>query len=145
MQKRVSIKSYLEVLERIQQKLQGWKVMCLSLATRVTLIKAVTSSIPTYVMQTLTLPKCLCGKIDRCQRQFLWGSTKDHKRIHKVQWDNVCKAKHEEGLGIRQMKPFNNAMLAKQAWRVITKEDNLSTKFLEPNMCVQSQHPQAWL
>lgn len=34
-------------------------------------------------------------------------------------------------MGIRQMKQFNNALLAKQTWRLLTNEDNLSMKILQ--------------
>lgn len=70
-QSRVSRKTYGDVLERVQQKQRGWKANCLSLEARVTLIKAIKSAIPSYVMQTSTIPKGICDQIDKHQRQFL--------------------------------------------------------------------------
>lgn len=66
-QVRVKKSTYLEVLERVQQKLQGWKAECLSLAARTTLIKSVTLTMPSYVMQTALLPKSITDSIDKCQ------------------------------------------------------------------------------
>lgn len=65
-QQRVTMNTYKQDLERIQTKLQGWKSRVLSLAAQVTLIKAVTSSVPSYVMQTTFLPKGICNQIDQC-------------------------------------------------------------------------------
>lgn len=84
LQKRVTGRTYNEVLERMQQKLQGWKSRCLSMAGRVTLIKAVTSVVPSHIMQTTALPKDICDKMDRCQRQFLWGSTERNGEFIKL-------------------------------------------------------------
>lgn len=121
----------MEVLEPVQQKLKGWKARCLSFATRTTLIKAVTSAIPSYVMQTASIPWNICDKIDKCQWSFLWGSTTEQRRLHKVKWEVVCKTKTAGGLGIRKMKVFNNAMLAKLSWRVARGDKNLSIQVLK--------------
>lgn len=58
-QSRISNSIYTEVLERVQNKLQGWKTRVLSIEARVTLAKVVISAIPTYVMQTASRPKGL--------------------------------------------------------------------------------------
>lgn len=55
----------------------------------------------------------------------------NRKKIHKVRWELVCNPKHEGGLGIRQMRPLNNALLAKKTWKVLSGEDNLSIKILQ--------------
>lgn len=134
-QKSVTKGMYNEVPERFQHKLQGWKSKCLSMAGRVTMIKAVTSAIPTHIMQTTALPKGICDKMDRCQRQFLWGSSTEKRRIHKVGWTKICKPKNQGGLGIRKMNEFNKALLSKLAWRVVSKDDNLSMTVLRNKYC----------
>ena len=53
------------VLERVKQKLAGWKANLLSLASRAVLIQASTSTIPAYIMQSMALPKKLIDNIDR--------------------------------------------------------------------------------
>ena len=53
------------ILDRVKQKLAGWKANLLSLAGRTVLIQASTSTIPTYVMQCTDLPKKLLDNIDR--------------------------------------------------------------------------------
>ncbi|KAL0293283.1 UNVERIFIED_CONTAM: putative mitochondrial protein [Sesamum radiatum] len=40
-------------------------------------------------------------------------------------WRKVCRAKDEGGLGFRNLKAFNQAMLAKQLWRIATRPDSL--------------------
>lgn len=97
------------------------------MAGRLTLIKAVTSAIPSHLMQTAAIPKGGCDKMDRCQRQFLWGSTNEKRKMHKVNWKKVCKPKNLGGLGIRKMYNVNKALLAKASWKVVSNDDSLST------------------
>ena len=58
------------------------------------------STIPNYIMQYMALPKKLLDNIDRVNRNFLWGSTNEAKKVHWVGWHKVTKSKEEGGLGI---------------------------------------------
>ena len=49
------------------------------------------------------------SKIEKIQRDFLWGESK----IHLVGWDKVCAPKVNGGLGIRKLTTFNKALLGK--------------------------------
>lgn len=80
LEKRVNRNTYNEVLERIQQ---SWKSRCLFMAGRVTLIKAVTSAFSSHIMQTTSTPKGICEKMDKCQRQFLWGNSTEKGKFIK--------------------------------------------------------------
>ena len=53
------------VLNRVKQKLSGWKVSMLSLAGCQVLIQASSVAIPTYVMQCSYLPGRIFDGIDR--------------------------------------------------------------------------------
>lgn len=85
------------IVEKVQKRLAGWKANCISLAGRRTLVQAVTSTIPNYAMQTMSLPIKLCDKIDKLNRDFLWGDSDNKKKIHLVKWRNVCKPKKHGG------------------------------------------------
>lgn len=59
------------VLDRIKQKLVGWKANLLSMAGRVMLIQASTSAVLAYTMQCVALPGKLLENIDRANQNFL--------------------------------------------------------------------------
>lgn len=44
-----------------------------------------------------------------------------------VAWDNICTPKCEGGLGLRQMKCWNKAHLAKHIWHICTNHEDLWT------------------
>ena len=58
------------VLDRVKKKLAGWKANLLSMAGRVVLIQASSSTILNYVMQYAALPNKILNGIDRVNRNF---------------------------------------------------------------------------
>ena len=72
------------VLERVKQKLVGWKANLLSFAARTILVQASSSTIPAYVMQCNAFLGKLLDNIDKVNRNFLWGSLKSVKKMHWV-------------------------------------------------------------
>ena len=59
------------VLDRVKQKLSGWKASMLSLVGRQVLIQAPLTTIPAYVMQCSYLPSRILDGIDRVNCNFL--------------------------------------------------------------------------
>uniref|UniRef100_A0A2N9HP80 Reverse transcriptase domain-containing protein n=1 Tax=Fagus sylvatica TaxID=28930 RepID=A0A2N9HP80_FAGSY len=113
------------IVERVQAKLSSWKAKLLSPAGRMVLIQSVTSAIPSYYMQTNALPSSVCNKLDRLNRNFLWGSSEEKKKMHMVGWEKVCRTKSLGGLGLYACKPRNIALLAKLNWRLLQEKDAL--------------------
>ena len=63
----------------------------------------------------------MANKIEKLQRDFLWGDSK----IHLVGWDKVCAPIANGGLGIRKLTTFDKALLGKWLWRFGKEEDRL--------------------
>ncbi|XP_019159923.1 PREDICTED: uncharacterized protein LOC109156526 [Ipomoea nil] len=56
--------------------------------------------------------------------RYWWDSGTD-RRIHWKAWDKLCVPKKYGGLGFKDLRAFNLAMLGKQAWRMLTKPESL--------------------
>ena len=72
------------IIEKFEKKLSGWKSMYLSKGGRLTLIKSVLSSIPTYFLSLFPLPSSVAFKLEAIQRNFLWGSFGSDFKFHLV-------------------------------------------------------------
>ena len=105
------------ILERVEKKLFGWKRLYLSKGGRLTLLKSTLSSLPTYYLSLFTIPQHITDRLERIQRNFLWGSSNDVFRYPLVAWDKVVWPVEIGGLGIRKIGLFNQALLGKWLWR----------------------------
>ena len=105
------------ILEKMERKLSGWQRMYLSKGGRVTLIKSTLSSLPTYYLSLFPIPKSVALRIDKIQRDFLWGGMGEGKKFHLVNWNQVCQPLSSGGLGFRNLRVFNRALLGKWLWR----------------------------
>jgi hypothetical protein len=119
------------IQDKVWKKLKGWKEKNLSFAGRGTLIKVVAQAIPTYLMSCFLLPKGLCNQLDSMISKFWWGSTTDRRKIHWVNWKKTCKQKKMGGMGFRDLGVFNEALLAKQGWRIMTEPTSLMATVLK--------------
>ncbi|RVW55567.1 Transposon TX1 uncharacterized 149 kDa protein [Vitis vinifera] len=115
------------VEERMRRKLARWKRQYLSKGGRITLIKSTLASIPIYQMSIFRMPT---KRLDKLQRDFLWGGGNTGRKIHLINWKVVCTQKEKGGLGIRRMGLLNKALLGKWIWRFAVEKDVLWKKVI---------------
>lgn len=53
-----------------------------------------------------------------------------YKSMHWLSWDKLCRSKKEGGLGFCSLGSFNQALLSKQAWRLIENPYSLASRVL---------------
>jgi len=62
---------------------------------------------------------------------YWWGSSADSSRIHWQSWEHLTKPKAKGGMGFRDLRLFNLAMLGKQGWRLMERPDSLCARVLK--------------
>ncbi|KAM1776455.1 hypothetical protein ACFX15_042380 [Malus domestica] len=82
-------------------------------------------------MSVFKFPKAVCHDLDSLIAEFWWGSVGDHRKTHWVSKHTLGLSKKDEGLGFRNFGDFNDALLAKQCWRLIHNPDSLWAKVLK--------------
>ena len=76
------------------------------------------------------MPKSVAKRLDKLQRDFLWGGGNTGRKIHLINWKVVCTQKEKGGLGIRRMGLLNKALLGKWIWRFAVEKDVLWKKVI---------------
>jgi hypothetical protein len=113
------------ILEKMERRLSGWQKLYLSKGGRLTLLRSTLSSLPTYFLSLFTIPISVAHRIEKLQRDFLWGGMGNDSTHHLMGWDKVCTPKAKGGLGIRSLVLLNKALLGKWLWRFGLEENNL--------------------
>lgn len=92
------------------------------------MIKAVAQAIPSYTMSIFKLPLILSKQLQAMIVNFWWGATGSEKKIHWRKWKLLCQSKYNGGLRFRNVVFFNQSLLAKQAWRILTEPHSLASR-----------------
>lgn len=117
--------------EKLDNKLPGWKEKLLSQAGKEVLIKAVAQAIPTYTMSVFKFPDSLCDDMTGMIHRFWWGQKNGQNKMAWLSWKKMCAPKEKGGLGFRDLKAFNLALLAKQGWRLQNNPHSLVYRVLK--------------
>lgn len=123
--------TYGYLVERAVKKMQGWKAKELSYGGREIMIKSVVQAIPSYVMSCFLLPIQFCNKVNSHIRRFWWSGDPTESKIHWIKGEELCKPKWQGGMGFRDLRDFNLALLAKQAWRIINNPNAYWVRMLK--------------
>ena len=101
----------------MEKKLSGWKRLYLSKGGRLTLLKSILSSFPTYYLSLFTIPVVVADRLECIQRKFLWGSSEECFKHALLAWEKVCSPLEMGGLRVGKSIHFNQALLGKWLWR----------------------------
>ena len=94
-------------------------------------MKSELQALPTFTMGVFKMSLSFCEKYERLIREFWWGQEDGHHKVHWMAWDKLTKPKRGGGIGFRDMHLFNQALLARQGWRLLQKPDSLCAKVLK--------------
>ncbi|KAL0440276.1 UNVERIFIED_CONTAM: putative mitochondrial protein [Sesamum latifolium] len=67
---------------------------------------------------------------------FFWHQD-NSKKIHWLAWRKLCISKGEGVLGFRSLQEFNQALLCKQTWRIVTNPYSLLSRMLSARYSAQ--------
>ncbi|GMI83381.1 hypothetical protein HRI_002007400 [Hibiscus trionum] len=110
---------------------EGWSSKFLSAGGKEVFIKSVLQSIPMYAMSCFLLPKSFCRELEAIAAKFWWQKSKEKRGIHWCDWSFLRKLKDSGGMGFRDLRKFNIALLAKQGWRLMSNPSSLVSRLLK--------------
>ena len=100
---------------------------------------------PLYSFSCFKIPEAVCNKLDAITRAFWWGHNPGERKFHLINWDTLCQPKARGGLGLKKSSLVNQAMIAKQYWRIQNYPNSLMAKTFKakyfPTSSLQNYKP----
>ena len=73
------------------------------------------TNLSVYLMSLFRMPMNVSSRLEKIQKDFVWGSSSIKRKIHLIKWENVCQCKMKGGLGIISLILMDKALLSKWA------------------------------
>ncbi|GJV63547.1 RNA-directed DNA polymerase, eukaryota [Tanacetum coccineum] len=113
------------IIQKFSSKLSAWKARLLSVGGRLSLIRSVLSSLPTYFMSIYLTPVAIRKKLESLRNKFFIGGDICERKMTWVKWDQCLASKKEGGLGIGSIYGLNIGLLFKWVWRFLCNHSDL--------------------
>ncbi|XP_058749172.1 uncharacterized protein LOC131622119 [Vicia villosa] len=116
------------VKDQIWKKINSWRGRPISKAGKEVMIKSVLQAIPSYIMSLFILPEGMVSDIEKMLNSFWWGGGSNQNGIRWMKWGNLTGSKEEGGIGFRDLRTFNLAMVAKRGWHLLSNPHSLVSR-----------------
>ena len=94
-------------------------------------------------MNCFKLPASLCNELNSLIRNFWWGQREKERKLAWIAWEKMCTPKAERGMGFKDLRAFNLALLAKQGWRLTQNIESLAHRVLKARYFPESNFLEA--
>ncbi|CAA7028978.1 unnamed protein product [Microthlaspi erraticum] len=100
---------------------------------------------PVFSMSCFKLPANVTDEISNLLMRFWWDKGDRNKGIPWVAWKRLQFSKKDGGLGFRDLPRFNDALLAKQAWRLLKHPDTpfarlMKARYYKDTSILEAKH-----
>jgi hypothetical protein len=83
------VKEFKNIIDRVEKRLQDWKLKFLSKTRKEVLLKVVVQAILMYSMRVFLMPKMLCSNINSLMQKFWWGHLSNSSQIPWMSWSRM--------------------------------------------------------
>lgn len=95
------------------------------------MLKSVALAMLVYSMSCFKLLKGVISEIDSLLMNYWWSRDSEKRGIPWISWKRLQYSKRDGGLGFKDLEKFNDALLAKHAWRIINNPDSLFARIMK--------------
>ncbi|PWA73265.1 RNA-directed DNA polymerase, eukaryota [Artemisia annua] len=125
------IEDWREVIDKVKCRLSKWKMKCLSIGGRLTLLKSVLGAMPIFNMSIFKVPAKVLKMLESIRGRFFNGHESDSRKAYWIKWDKVLANKDKGGLGVSSFFALNRGLMFKWVWRFLNNESSLWKKVIK--------------
>ena len=92
-------------------------------------------------MNCFKLLDSLCNELNSMMRNVWWGQHDKERKLAWIALEKMCIPKADGGMGFKDLKASNLALLAKQGWQITKTQNLLLTECLKLST---SHRPISW-
>ncbi|CAH1435589.1 unnamed protein product [Lactuca virosa] len=122
-----------QLVGKIKMRILNWKSKALSFAGRLQLINYVLTTIHVSWASIFKIPIATIREVEKICRSYLWANGEIVKGKAKVKWIDICRPKDYGGLGVKNLRKWNDALLAKHVWNMINNKNSLWVQWVKKN------------
>jgi hypothetical protein len=116
---------------RFFKRMTSWREKDLSAVGKEVQIKSIAQALPNYIMSVFKLTDGLCEDLMKAIRAYWWGAEKGRRKVQWIPWKTMILPKALGGMGFKDLRLFNQALLARQAWRLVAFPESLCARVLK--------------
>jgi hypothetical protein len=113
------------VLDKLIERISGWRGRLLAYSSRLILIKSRLASIPVYLMSFFKFSKWAIKLIESQMAYCLWNDDSECHRYHLAGWQHINMEKDFGGLGVPNLRELNICLLASWVRRYFVDRDKI--------------------
>lgn len=118
--------------DKVLNRIRSWDSQYIAKSGKEILIKYVAQTLPSFAMSAFLLPLEITKEIERTLSKYWWGSKLNQRSgIHWQSWSNLSKHKTAGGMGFRDFRDFDIAMLGKQGWYFLTNPGSMVSRLFQ--------------
>ncbi|KAE8671854.1 hypothetical protein F3Y22_tig00111881pilonHSYRG00029 [Hibiscus syriacus] len=123
--RKLTVKDCDNLIESIKSRINLWSGKLLSFAGKLELIKSGMFNISNYWCRQLLLPQAIINKIEQLCSRFFWKGSDSAAKGARISWAKICTLKSEGGLGLKNLKTWNQACMIKLIKNILPGEGTL--------------------
>lgn len=117
--------------QKVETTISGWNFTHLNLAGKLILINSILIAYASHIMVTYWIPQKVLKSISSSLLRYWWKSSTGKKPVYWQKREFLEEHKHKSGVGLKNMRIVNQAILFKQAWRISQNSQLLISKFFK--------------
>lgn len=119
------VANYEPLLDKVSKTVLAWSSLNLSYAGRVEIVKSVVQGIQSFWLGVLPIPAVVLDRIIRMCRRFIWTGN-----FAIVAWKTMLLEKEHGGLGLRDTRKWNDALLSKALWNMHCSKETMWCRWI---------------